>query len=91
VANSLLQLSETFNPTEALSMHEEKSTDVMQDSPEMLFDCEWPELNARGLYAKRTTTMSVWEEDREYCYFFEKGEFKGATLKTPHFVRYASP
>ena len=86
----MLQLSETFNPTATLSELGEKSTDITEDSPEILFDCEWPELNVRDLYSEKVSSTPLWTEDREYRYFFKYGEFKGAVLKTPHFVGYSS-
>ncbi|KAL5379438.1 hypothetical protein DPSP01_008504 [Paraphaeosphaeria sporulosa] len=91
VASSLLNLFEGAKPTEAFLAHESKLTAVVQDSPEVRFDCEWPELDVRHFFTKRISSIpedgTTCTEDREYRYFYKNGKFRGAALKTPFFVR----
>ncbi|KAK7183491.1 hypothetical protein PSPO01_10450 [Paraphaeosphaeria sporulosa] len=94
VASSLLNLFEGAKPTEAFLAHESKLTAVVQDSPEVRFDCEWPELDVRHFFTKRISSIpedgTTCTEDREYRYFYKNGKFRGAALKTPFFVRHTS-
>lgn len=92
VADSLLTLFEGFEPTETFLRYENLLT-LPVGELETECDHEWSELRVGSFYTRRLSTVPegvTYTEDREYRYSFKSGEFTGAVLKTPHFVRYAS-